>query len=65
MYKKVLAAIEGIDIYPVITLIIFFTFFVLWLVYVMKLKKSYIDRMSDMPLSDDDSHQNLTRNEAD
>jgi ATP/ADP translocase len=65
MYKKVLAAIEGIDIYPVITLIIFFTFFVLWLVYVMKLKKSYLDRMSDMPLSDGDSHQNLTRNEAD
>jgi ATP/ADP translocase len=63
MYKKVLTAIEGIDIFPVITLIIFFTFFVLWLIYVMKLKKSYVDQMSDMPLLDNVSQQNFSGNE--
>jgi ATP/ADP translocase len=63
MYKKVLTAIEGIDIYPIITLIIFFTFFVLWLVYVMKLKKSYVEQMSAMPLLEDDSTKIFSGNE--
>jgi len=60
MYKKVLTAIEGIDIFPIITLVLFFTFFVIWLVYAIKLKKPFIDEMSNMPLGDNNQQQNFS-----
>jgi len=42
--------ISGIDIYPIIALIIFVVFFVAMLVYVKKMKKSSIDEMKNLPL---------------
>jgi cbb3-type cytochrome oxidase subunit 3 len=42
--------INGIDIYPIISLIIFVVFFTAMLVYVMKMKKSSIDEMKNLPL---------------
>ncbi len=43
-------SIAGIEIYPVISLLIFFTFFVALFWWVFTAKKDYIDRMSDIPL---------------
>lgn len=43
-------SISGIEIYPVISLIIFFTFFVALFWWVFTAKKDYIERMSAIPL---------------
>jgi len=48
--KQYAEKIEGIEIYPIISQLIFVTFFVLVLVYVAKMKKSRIDEMKQMPL---------------
>lgn len=53
MYKYVLRSIEGIDIYPVISLIIFFLFFVGLLWWVYSKDKSYYHAVSTMPFEED------------
>ena len=53
MFKNHLSGIEGVSIFPVISLSIFFIFFVLLAIFVFKADKSYIKKMGDMPLSDD------------
>lgn len=45
--------IEGIDIYPLISLLIFVIFFVVMFIFVARMKKSRIDELSAMPLEDD------------
>jgi len=50
MEKEVLRAIEGIDVYPVISLVIFFIFFVFVIIWTLKADKRFIDRMSNLPL---------------
>ena len=52
-----LNSIKGIEIYPIISLIIFFTFFVLVGYLVMQTPKSFNDEMSRFPLDDNDSYQ--------
>lgn len=42
--------IEGIEIYPIISLLIFFSFFIALGWWVLKSKKSYIDKVSQLPL---------------
>jgi cbb3-type cytochrome oxidase subunit 3 len=51
MYKDVLRAIEGIDIFPVISLILFFSFFIGLIYYVMKTDKEKWDRAAQLPLN--------------
>lgn len=43
-------SISGIEIYPIISLLIFFVFFVVLFWWVFTAKKEYIDRMSEIPL---------------
>lgn len=59
MYKQVLQSIAGIDIYPVISLLIFFTFFMGLVVWMFKIKKSYLTKMSNLPIesSNDNSQE--------
>ena len=45
--------IAGIEIYPIISFIIFFTFFVGVTVYVIKKDKKYIEEVSNLPLEGD------------
>jgi len=52
-----LEQINGVEIYPIISLIIFFTFFILVGYLVMTTPKSYIDEMSKLPLDDDNDLQ--------
>jgi len=47
-----LEKIDGIEIYPIISLLIFFTFFVLVTYLVIKIDKKQIDEMSQLPLDD-------------
>lgn len=54
MYKEVLRGIENIELWPVISLIIFFSFFVGLLWWVFRTDKSYIGYMENIPLAADD-----------
>ena len=53
-----LEQIEGVSIYPIISLIIFFLFFGFLVYYAMTSSKEYIDEMKNLPLDDDDFHEN-------
>jgi hypothetical protein len=44
-------SIAGIEIYPLISLSIFFTFFVLLFWWVITAKKDYINEVSNIPLN--------------
>jgi cytochrome c oxidase cbb3-type subunit IV len=48
--KNYAASINGIDIYPMISLMIFFFFFVGVLYYVKKMDKGFISDMNHLPL---------------
>lgn len=48
-----LEKIDGVEIYPIIALLIFFTFFVLVAYLVIKTDKKEIDEMSRLPLDND------------
>lgn len=47
--KKHMETIAGIELYPIISLTIFFTFFVLLFWWVFTAKKDYIKKVSQLP----------------
>ena len=55
MIKNVLIDIGGIGIYGLISLIIFFAFFLVMLAWAFGLTKRYLHTMSDLPLEDDNT----------
>ncbi len=55
MYKETLRSIEGIQIYPLVSLAIFGLFFISLIIWVMQVDKAYIHEMSNLPLIDDQS----------
>lgn len=48
--KEHMESITGIEIYPIISLLIFFTFFVVLFWWVISAKKEYIETVSNIPL---------------
>ena len=52
--------IGGIEIYPIISLVIFVLFFIAVLVYVRKMKQSSVDEMSQLPLDLQEETQSKT-----
>ena len=56
--KGYMENIEGVSIYPMISLLIFFIFFLVLGFWVFTASKEYIDEVSDLPL-DKDNQQNL------
>lgn len=60
MYKNVLQSIDHIAIWPVISFVIFFAFFVGLLLYVFLADRKFIDRMKSMPLDDTTPAQSAT-----
>lgn len=50
--KQYAESIEGINIYPMISLLIFFLFFVVLLYYVKKMDKQKVKELSRIPLDD-------------
>ena len=50
-----LERIQGVEIYPIITLLIFFTFFIVMAYFVFNLDKGYINDMKNMPLEEDEN----------
>ncbi len=52
-----LESIAGIAIYPMISLFIFFLFFTVLVVYVMRADKQHIADLENLPLEQDDLKQ--------
>lgn len=52
MYKNVLQGIENIEIWPVISFVIFFVFFLCLLWAVFTTDKKFIEKMESMPIQD-------------
>lgn len=57
MFKHYFEIIDGIDIYPIISLLIFFIFFVLLFIWVIRVDKQYIKDMEELPLDRTQSNQ--------
>jgi len=49
-----MSSIDGVSIYPIISFLIFFGFFITITYYVITMKKSYVDEVSQIPLEDDE-----------
>lgn len=54
-----LQSIEGVEIYPIISLVIFFVFFTLVIVHTFSIKKTDLKKLSDIPLEDNNNNDEL------
>lgn len=54
MFKDFIKESAGIEIYPLLSLSIFFIFFVLVVVWAIIVKKEYLQEMKHMPLQNED-----------
>jgi cytochrome c oxidase cbb3-type subunit 4 len=52
MYKNVLQSIENIQVWPVISFVIFFVFFLCLLLWVFTTDEKFIDKMKGLPIED-------------
>lgn len=64
MYKEVLRSIEGVGIFPSISLVLFLGFFVGLLIYLYKKGNAHFEDVSRLPLASDDSIENHKNNES-
>lgn len=55
MYKNVLQNITDIQIWPIISFVIFFLFFICLLWWVFTVDKKFIARMASMPIDESDN----------
>lgn len=60
MIRNYLQSIEGIEIYPLISLLVFVIFFIVIFIWMLKIDKSYIKEMEELPLEQDNRNLNLT-----
>ena len=52
--KQYAESIDRVNIYPIVSLLIFFIFFIVVLYYVKKMDKSKINEISKLPLEQDE-----------
>lgn len=53
MYKEVLRSIENVEVFPVVSLLIFVLFFIGITIWTLCVPKDVIDHMSSLPMDDD------------
>lgn len=58
MIRNVLESIDGVNIYPIISLTIFFTLFTAALVYAFRANKDSIKTLAELPLKDSHEEEN-------
>lgn len=56
--KNHMESIEGVATYPMISLLIFFVFFVLLFWWVFTARKEYIKEVSELPLEENNQNNN-------
>ena len=54
MFKHYFESIDGLEIYPIFSLIVFFIFFVLVVIWSMKADKNYLKKMEEIPLENNE-----------
>ncbi len=54
MFKHYFEGIQNIEVYPIISLLIFFAFFVGLFLWISGLSKGHISEMRNLPLEDDE-----------
>lgn len=59
MYKEVLRSIEGVGIFPSISLVLFLGFFVLLIIHLVRKGRSHYDDAAQLPLESNESTENL------
>jgi cytochrome c oxidase cbb3-type subunit 4 len=63
MYKNVLQAIDNVAIWPVISFVIFFLFFIVLLWWVFTVDRKFIDRMKSLPMDNTEPHETALQHE--
>lgn len=62
MFSNNLSSIEGISVYPIIALIIFFAFFTGVIIWVSRMKKNYVNKMGNLPLENEIENTKISEN---
>ncbi len=52
MYKEVLQGVDNVAIWPIISFVIFFTFFIVLLWWALTVDRGFVRNMSELPLED-------------
>jgi cytochrome c oxidase cbb3-type subunit 4 len=60
MYKNVLQSIENIQVWPVISFVIFFVFFLCLLLWVFTTDKKFIDKMKSLPMEENQTANHVS-----
>ncbi len=55
LVRNILEGVAGLEIYPIIGILVFLAFFVGVVVWVLRMKKNKVDAYSRIPLDDDDN----------
>lgn len=55
--RSVLDSITGLEIYAIIGILIFFTFFIGLIIWVIRMKKKKVDEYSRIPLKDEEDDE--------
>jgi cytochrome c oxidase cbb3-type subunit 4 len=55
--KHHLTGIDGVSIYPIFSLLIFFIFFAVMITYVIKMKKKEVNELSNIPFESNEEVQ--------
>lgn len=63
MYKNILQSIDNVAIWPVISFVIFFLFFVMLVWWSLTVNKKFIHYMSSLPMEDSEQNQNTLPHE--
>jgi cytochrome c oxidase cbb3-type subunit 4 len=50
--KGIMGSIDGVEVYPIVSLLVFFIFFVVLGFYVFKMSKKHVSEMKQVPLDD-------------
>ncbi len=58
MIRNYLQSIEGIELYPLISLAVFVIFFIAVFIWILKVDKNYIKKMENLPL-ESENNRNL------
>lgn len=53
--KHNLTSIDGVSIYPIISLIIFFLFFAVMITWVYRMRKTEVDELSNIPFEKEEN----------
>lgn len=53
MFEEVLTKIDGVTVFPIISLIVFVIFFTVLAIWAFGIKKSYINQMESLPFDNE------------